>query len=173
MYIQRFQLVVPRNTNARMHALAANLDAGEHDKIQVFQGTQAVKDYGVTVQGSGVTASGNINGSLTTYDYKALYQVYTLKDTQSTDYWFVSYNNDTSHDELQKTFEHSELLTTNYNVDFTIQGNDFGIESVFITFQVIRMVLNGVTRDYVVTNPASAGANNADGTKYQGGFTAK
>ena len=88
--------------NARMHALAANLDAGEHDKIQVFQGTQAVKDYGVTVQGSGVTASGNINGSLTTYDYKALYQVYTLKDTQSTDYWFVSYNNDTSHDESAK-----------------------------------------------------------------------
>ena len=171
MYVQRFQLIVPRNTNARMHALAAS--GSEHDKIQVFHGTQAVKDYGITVEGSGVVASGNINGSLTTYDYKALYQVYTLKDTESTNYWFISYKKDTSHDVLQKAFESSQTLTTNYNVNFEIQGNDYGIESVFITFQVIRMVLNGVTKDYVVTNPPSAGANNADGSPYQGKFTAE
>jgi len=125
------------------------------------------------VQGSGVTATGSISGALTTYDYKALYQVYTLKSSESANYWFVSYSKDTSQDELKKVFESSQTFTSNYAVGFTIQGNDYGIESVFITFQVIRIVMNGITRDCVVTNPASAGANNTDGTPYQGTFTAK
>jgi hypothetical protein len=167
MYIQKFELVLPLKAKAQLHALATK------DTIQVFQGTQAVKNYGITVQGSGVFATGSIKGSLTTYDYKALYSVYTLTDTESANYWFVSYNKDTSHDVLQKTFESSKTLTTNYKVDFTIQGNNSAISSVFITFQVIRVVYNGVTKDYVVTNPASAGANNADGSQYQGSFTAK
>jgi hypothetical protein len=171
MFVQRFQLVVPLKAKLVNQALAA--DAGDHNKIQVYGGTQAVKNYGITVQGSGVTATGSITGSLTTFDYKALYTVYTLKDSESANYWFVSYSKDTSHDVLQKTFESSKTLTTNYSVDFTIQGNDYGIESVFITFQVIRIVMNGITQDYVVTNPASAGANNADGSPYQGSFSAK
>jgi hypothetical protein len=168
MYIQKFQLIVPLNTNLLVHALAAS--EGEHEKLQVFHGTQAVKNYGITVQGSGVIAKGNINGSLMTYDFKALYDVYNLKQTESAKYWFIPYSKDTSHDELKETFESSKRLTTNYNVDFTIQGNDYGISSVFITFEVIRLVLNGETKDYVVTNPASTGANNADGSTYQGEF---
>jgi len=47
------------------------------------------------VQGSAVTANGHIDGSLTTYDYKALYQVYTLKESESANYWFLSYSKDT------------------------------------------------------------------------------
>ena len=173
MLVQRFQLVIPHRADPVMQALAPDFAAGEHDKIQAFQGTQAVKNYGVSAIGAGAFASGKIKGSLTTYDYKALYSVYTLKDSESANYWFVHYSKDTSHDELRKTFEHSETLTTDYDVDFTIQGNDYGITSVFITFEVIRLVIDGVSRDYVVTNPASAGANNADGTPYQGQFTAK
>lgn len=171
MYVSRYTLVVPQHNNLSTHILAA--DAGEHDKIQAYQGTQAVKNYGITVEGSGVTAHGEISGSLTTYDYKALYQVYNLKTTESADYWFIHYSKDTSQDQLQKTFEHSETLTTNYDVKFDIQGNDYGVESVFITFQVIRIVINGVTKDFVVTAPAAAGANNADGSQYQGKFTAR
>lgn len=171
MYVSRFTLVVPQNKHLSAHILAA--DAGDHEKIQAYQGTQAVKNYGITVEGSGVTANGNINGSLTTYDYKAIYQVYSLNSSESADYWFVHYSKDTSQDQLQKTFEDSKTLTTNYNVDFTIQGNDYGVESVFITFEVIRLVIAGVTKDFVVTNPAAAGANNADGSQYQGKFTAR
>ena len=39
MYIQRFQLVVPRNTNARMHALAANLDREAASTLGAARGT--------------------------------------------------------------------------------------------------------------------------------------
>jgi len=173
MFIQRFQLVVPYAVDFATQAVVPNLASGEHDKIQAYSGTQAIKNYGISVTGSGTTASGSITGSLTTYDYKAIYQVYTLKDTESADYWFVNYSKDTSHDVLKQVAESSKTLTTNYSVDFTIQGNDYGQNSVFITFQVIRLVVAGLTMDYVVTNPASAGANNADGTPYSGKFTAK
>jgi hypothetical protein len=162
--IQRYRLVFPVIADPIKHALAAT--AGEHDKIQVFQGTQAVKNYGITVQGSGAKAKGSIDGTLTTYDYKALYNVYTLKDSESANYWFVTYSKQTSHDTLVKTFESSQTLTTKYHVDFEIQGNDYGISSVFLTFEVIRLVLNGVSKDYVVSNPASSGANLSDGSPY-------
>jgi hypothetical protein len=171
MFVTRYQLIVPRNVDLVEHALAPA--AGDKSTIQVFQGTQAVKNYGITVQGSGVTATGHIGGSLTTYDYKALYQIFTLKDSESANYWFVSYSKSTSHDQLQKVAESSQTLTTNYSVDFTIQGNDLGVQSVFITFEVIRVVYAGITKDFVVTNPASCGANNSDGSTYQGTFVAK
>jgi hypothetical protein len=173
MFIQSFKLIVPHSAQLVTHALAADPASGEHDKIQAYQGTQAVKNYGISVTGSGSKASGTISGSLTTYDYKAIYSLYTLSESESAQYWFVNYSKDSSHDELQKTFEHSETLTTNYHVDFTIQGNDYGQNSVFITFEVIRLSIAGVTKDFVVTNPASSGANNSDGSTYQGQFTAK
>ncbi len=56
VYAQTFKLVVPhsiaKNAAGRAaHALAAQ--SGEHDKLQVYSGTQAVQNYGVSV----VTAS--------------------------------------------------------------------------------------------------------------------
>lgn len=171
MFVSRFQLIVPRNANLPGHALAPS--AGEHQKVQAYEGTQSVKNYGFTVEGSGVTASGFLQGSLTTYDYRALYDIYKVDHKQSVDVWFVHYAKDDTQDQLVKTFESSSTFTSNYDMTFTIQGNDYGIESVFITFQVIRLVINGETKDFVVSNAASAGANNADGTPYQGTFTAK
>jgi hypothetical protein len=168
MFVSKFTLILPRETTLERHALAAA--PGEHGKLQVFRGTQAVKNYGITVQGSGVTAKGSIEGSLTTYDYKALYQTYKLTDNESANYWFVSYSKSSSHDELKNVAEQSQTLTTSYHVDFTIQGNDYGVSSVFITFEVIRLVIDGVTKDYVVSNPASAGANLPDGSQYPGNF---
>jgi hypothetical protein len=91
MFVSKFTLILPRETTLERHALAAA--PGEHGKLQVFRGTQAVKNYGITVQGSGVTAKGSIEGSLTTYDYKALYQTCKLTDNESANYWFVSYTN--------------------------------------------------------------------------------
>jgi hypothetical protein len=41
---------------------------------------------------------------------------------------------------------------------------------VYVTYQVIRLTLNGMTKDYVVTNPPSSGAMLPDGNPYPGGF---
>ncbi|MEM7218011.1 MAG: hypothetical protein AAF515_06570 [Pseudomonadota bacterium] len=170
MYVSRQSLVVPHHHVLEGHVLAAT--TGDHQKIQAYSGTKAIKNYGITVQGSGVTGQGEVSGSLVTYDYKALYDVYNLKQSDHRKYWFVSYSKDTSHDELKKTFEKSKTLTTNYDFKFTIQGNDYGVNSVFITLEVIRLEMDGVTKDFVVNNSSSLGANNADGSAYQGEFKA-
>jgi hypothetical protein len=127
VYVQRFKLIVPHNIakNAKLrasHPLVAT--PGEHDKIQAYSGTQAVSNYGVSAEGSGASVSGHISGALTTYDYKAIYSIYTLKDSESANYWFVSYSKESSHDQLVKTAESSKTLTVNYDLNFTLTGND-------------------------------------------------
>ena len=161
--VEKFVLILP------IKAEKAFLGA-EHDKLEVYQGNRATKNFGITVEGSGVWVNGNMNGSLEAYDYKALYKVYNLKDTESANYWFISYSKQTSHDELKKVFEDSKIVKIAYNLDFSIQGNDYGISAVYITYQVIRLALNGATKDYVVANSASSGAMLPDGNPYPGGF---
>lgn len=167
MYVEVYPLVVPTGMTPDL-ALAAL--SGEHEKIEVYSGNQAVKNYGITVQGSGAWAKGKASGTITTYDYKALYEIYDLKDNESANYWFVNYSKATSHEDLKKVFEESATVKTDYALEFEIQGNDYGISSVYITYQVIRLEMEGQTKDFVVSNPASAGAVNPDGTKYPGGF---
>lgn len=165
MYVQHFALVVPQRAN-----LETALVGGEHDKIEVYSGQRAVKNYGITVQGSGAWAKGRIAGSIQAYDYEALYQVYNVPSSRSVDYWFVKYRQDVSQGELKKTFESSQTTTLNYSLEFEIQGNDFGVSSVLITYQVIRLQLDGVTKDFVTTNSDNSGAVNPDGSTYPGGF---
>ncbi len=186
MLIEKYSLILPASANidevtfnlALGNQHEANVQAtnvlkdflSDHGKIEVYKGEQVIKNYGITVQGSGSWVKGTIKGTVKSYDYKALYSVYSLHDTQSTDYWFIKYKNDVSRDKLEKTFEESTTVPLDYSLKFRIQGNDYGINSVFITFKVIRLKMNGMTKDYVVTNPASAGAVTPDGSKYPGGF---
>ncbi|VTR97895.1 unnamed protein product [Gemmata massiliana] len=168
MYVTKFSLILPASKLPAGGALA--LSGQEHDKIECYQGTQAVNNYGISVVGAGSWAKGKIGGSITAYDYRALYQVYNLKEGEAANYWFIKYSKEKNHDELKKTFENSTTVTTKYALEFEIQGNDWGVNAVYITYQVIRLVLNGVTKDYVVTNPPSSGAQLPDGSPYQGGF---
>jgi len=162
--VERFALI------NSVHAPQVRLAAAEHGQIECYQGNKATNNFGISVQGAGAWAKGQIKGTLDAYDYKALYQVYNLKDTESANYWFISYSKQTSHDDLKKVFEDSKTVKTNYDLQFEIQGNDYGISAVYITYQVIRLVLDGQTKDYVVTNPASSGAMLPDGSSYPGGF---
>lgn len=166
MFVQRLKLIVPVG-NTVDNVL---LGAGEHDKIECYQGNKAVNNFGITASGSGTWVSGKITGTLDSYDYKALYQVYNLKESQSTDYWFVSYRNDKSHDELKQTFCDTKTIKVNYDLSFTIQGNDYDINTIFICYEVIRLVVDGETKDFVVTTPSSAAALSPDGSAYPGGF---
>ena len=170
MYVERFRLVLPAGLSIERAALAEAME--EHDKIQVYTGDKAVSSYGITVQGPGAWASGHIEGSMTGYDYKAIYEVYTLEDSISAGAWVFKYQIETSHDELKKVFEEVRTVNLDYDLKFQIQGNNYGISSVFVTYEVIRMVYKGETRDFVVTNNESAGAKTPAGDDYPGGFEA-
>lgn len=142
----------------------------EHEKVNAYSGTQAMEQYGISVQGSGSWVQGTMKGNIETYSYKAIYEVYNVPSSESTQHWFYKYKKDTSKGELKLINQDTKKINQHYDLKFTIQGNDWGQSSIFITYQVIRLVMDGVTKDYVVTNNNSAGANNADGSSYGGGF---
>lgn len=164
MYIEKTKLIVPISLGMSF--------TNEHDKIECYQGRKAIENLGISVHGKGTWAKGKLEGDITTYDYKALYQVYNLPENESADYWFIKYRHDTSHSELKKTFENQKTNTSHYKVDFEIEGNDYDINSVYITFEVIRLVVNGETRDFVVSNAQSTTPVTPDGNNYPGGFKA-
>ncbi len=168
VYIEKYRLVLPAGMDIETAAISAKMQ--EHDKVEVYTGNKAVSNYGITVQGSGAWASGHIDGTMNGYDYKALYKVYNTESHKSAGWWVFKYQEDKSQAELKKTFEQLRKVDLKYDLDFTIQGNDYGISAVFITYEVIRVVYNGITKDCVVTNNDSSGAVTPDGDKYPGGF---
>lgn len=168
MYIEKFSLVVPAGLGIETAAIAEQMQ--EHDKVQAFTGNKVVSNYGITVQGSGAWAKGHIGGNMSGYDYKALYKVYKVDEHKSSGWWVFKYKKDSSHSELKKTFESLRKVDLIYDLNFEIQGNDYDISSVFITYEVIRVVYNGVSKDIVVTNNDSSGATTPDGDKYPGKF---
>ena len=85
--------------------------------IQAFSSTKAMQSFGVTVQGCGASVQGEMGpGTITTYDYTAIYSVYSLKSSDNANYWFVSYHKDTSQDVLEKTFEEAQTATVPFDV---------------------------------------------------------
>lgn len=145
---------------------------GEAGKIEVYKGTRAFSGIAIEAEGSGAWAEGHVKGSIKTYDYTALYQLYNMKNTESADYWFVHYSKETSHDQLVKTFEHSEEKVFDYDLKYRIQGNDYGITSVRLGFTTIRIDYEGMTKMFSVPNGASTKAKLDGGEDYPGGFEA-
>ncbi len=164
MYVEKARIIIPKPIG-----MAASM-RNEHDKFECYQGNKAVQNFGISVHGHGTWAKGHMAGNIETYDYTTLYDVYNLPSSESADYWFVKYRHETSHSELKKAFEQTKKITTHYSLDFMIEGNDYDINSVFITFEVIRLVINGETKDFVVNNAQSAEPKTSSGGDYPGGF---
>ncbi len=145
-------------------------DSGTHSKIECYRGKQKAGNVGVAAIGSGAWAQGSIHAEIETYDFKAIYDVYHLDEKTSANYWFVTYQKEQSHDQLVQTALDSKKINAKVDLNFILQGNDYGITSVYVYYQVIRLVIDGVTQDYVVTNPQSSGAGTPSGDPYPGEF---
>ena len=164
VYVDKFTRVTP------LKALGSAYTGGEHGKLECYRGNREVGNFGISVHGSGTFVRGQLEGTITSYDYKDLYEVFQLDDDASADSWFSSYKKQTSHDELKNIDKNAKEVTVHAPLDFIIEGNDYDINTVFITYQVIRLTVEGKSKDYVVTNNASAGAVTPSGDQYPGKF---
>jgi hypothetical protein len=165
--VQMFDLVVPFNELKN----ASIRDPSIHTDIKVYKGLEELSEFGIGAHGSGVFVKGHLKGSITSYDYKALYDVYHITDySQASKYWFVEYKKAVSHDELKKAYENAKTTTVEAVLDFSIQGNDYDISTVFVYYQVIRLEVEGVKKDFVVTNPKSSEARTPSGDPYPGEY---
>lgn len=141
--------------------------------VQVYKGFHRLANINISVKGSGAWVSGNLRGRVSTNNYEALYQIYQLSASESSRVWFLSWSHERKYDEIKKVFEAAESTFVDINMDYRLQGNDFGITSVSIGYDVIRIDVAGVSKYFTVVNDASAGAKNpADGSDYIGGFEA-
>ena len=142
--------------------------ASGKDQLKVATGYTKAQQFGVGAQGKGSWVEGHIKGHLESFDYKAIYQVYNVKTSKSSGWWVFKYQQSTSTDVLKKTFEDSKKVTLNYDMKFMLEGNDFGINQVYIYYGTIQIQDKTVTKQYVVTNDASASAADPQGNPYSG-----
>jgi hypothetical protein len=134
--------------------------------VKVEKGMSQLKSVEIGAVGPGAEIEGKMKGKITSYDYKALYKIYNLKDDQSVDVWIFNYKNDKTRSELKKVNESSDKLETDVDLKFKVKGNDKGISKVWIGFAVLRVTTDTTTKDYSVTNKNSAGATDEKGNKY-------
>lgn len=159
-----------RNTleNAGMAAvLGAN-----PDKLQVYRGRWIAGYSSGAIGGSGGTlstgATGSISGTRLGYDYKEIYQVFDLPSDAPAADWFSRYLQASDTSTLKEVFRASRTTQLEYHLKYRLEPNNEGIPAVYIHYHIIRIALNGETKDYVVTNPASSGAVTPDGQPYPG-----
>lgn len=162
--VERFHRVTP------LSELKNFILGDEHGKVEVYSGDRVVQNVGITVHGSGVWGIVHVSSHAKSYDYKALYQLYNVPEDISADYWFIEYRKHEDHGELKKVYESSQEIPIDIVGDFMIQGNDYDIESVFVTIETIRLTVDGISEDFIVNNPASAKAITPSGDPYPGGF---
>lgn len=183
MYVERYSLVVPVAVPTEEAAITTvSLDAvesgdlsqaaaaQEQQKLQVFSGKRAVSRYGVEVEGSGASAEGRIKVRGRFHSHRTLYDVYGLPASDRIQVWIFNYSHDSSRSELREAINDSVVGNVDIDLKFRLTGNDFGITSVFVTFEAIRTQIAGVTKDFVTNNSENAKAVSPDGSPYPGGF---
>jgi hypothetical protein len=145
--------------------------SGGKESIQAAVGHTKMAQYGVGATGSGSRVKGTISGTLKGYDYKAIYKVYNVKSSESSGVWVFKYQHDTSRDILEKTDGSNREVDLSYDMEFWVEGNDFGINQIYIYYSTIQLKTDTSTKQYIVTNNASASAADSSGNSYDG-FTA-
>lgn len=132
------------------------------DNVTAFHGFSTFKS--VTIQSQGFDLEGTIHGTIHSYDYKALYQVYNLSSSESWGVWVAQFKHDTSQDVLKQTFNHEEKLDLAVDIKFKVSAAALrGVSTLRIGFETMRLVFDGVTKDFTVVNGASGGAKDQNG----------
>jgi hypothetical protein len=141
-----------------------------NEQITAATGYTKAQQYGIGATGSGSTVYGTITGTLKSNEYKKIYKVYNVPSSKSSGWWVFKYQSDTNRGELKQTFNDSKEIDQDYTLNFSITGNDYGINQIYVYYGTIQLKYKKLTKQYVVTNPASASAADPSGNPY-GGFT--
>ncbi|WP_157571437.1 hypothetical protein [Kocuria rosea] len=136
--------------------------------LQVYRGKRPITSSTVPVLISGGVTTGDINGTYFGYDYNDIFQIYKLTSTVPAEEWFRNYVSSSDNQNLKSIFEKSSTKKLSYQLKFTLYGNNEGVVTVFIYYDIIRITMDGQTKDYMVTNPASSGAVTPGGVIYPG-----
>ncbi|GGK73467.1 hypothetical protein GCM10012284_04180 [Mangrovihabitans endophyticus] len=113
----------------------------------------------LTIQSQGFDLEGRIQGTLRSYNYKSLWQVYNLPSSSGWKVWALSFKKDTSQSVLKETFREEQLINVNIDIRFRVSAAALhGVSTLRIGFETLRLELDGMTKDFTVVNGASGSA---------------
>ncbi|GIE79301.1 hypothetical protein Aph02nite_52510 [Actinoplanes philippinensis] len=134
------------------------------ENVTAFHGFSGFKN--IVIQSQGFDLEGTIRGTITTHDYKALYNVYNLPYSAGFSIWGARFKADASRSVLKKTFEESNTISVAIDIKFKVSAANLrGVSTLRIGFETLRLQVDGTTKDFTVVNGDSGGAkdqNNND-----------
>jgi hypothetical protein len=134
-------------------------DAGS---VTAFHGFSTFKS--IKIQSQGFDLEGTIQGTLRSYDFVSLWQVYNLPKSSGWKVWVASFKKDTSQSVLKETFHQEQLIDVTINIKFRVSAAALnGVSTLRIGFETLRLQLDGQTKDFTVVNGASGGAKDQNG----------
>jgi hypothetical protein len=143
-------------SDARVGRLAAD------DPVTAFHGFSTLQT--ITIQSQGFDLEGHIQGTLRSYNYKSLWQVYNLPSSSGWKVWALSFKKDTSQSVLKEVYREEQLANFTIDIKFKVSAAALnGVSSLRIGFETLRLELDGTTKDFTVVNGASGGAKDQDG----------
>ena len=124
--------------------------------------------FELSVTNPDITNEGTIKGKIESYDYKSLYKIYNLNDNDPPSKWAHAYNNDTDLERIIEVNNSAVKVELEVDLTYTIKGSGSPV-SIYIFYMTIYLTdSNGDKKSYVVTNPASAHAQDQSGNPYSG-----
>lgn len=139
--------------------------------IQVFSGNIMAAVAQLPILGRGVISRPEVkvNGLLSGFDFKTLYDIYNIIPTASPDFWFDNYISKPANDQLQTIFENINALPLEYSIDVKLQvQGPISFGEIYLGFRTIQLRMSGLTKNFIVTNSASIGVFNKDGFTLSG-----
>jgi hypothetical protein len=152
-------------TNGQFNVILSDARVGRlaaADNVTAFHGFSSLQN--IVIQSQGFDLEGRIQGRLRTYNFKSLWQVYSLPSSSGWKVWSVSFKKDTSQSVLKETFRQEQLIDVNIDITFRVSAAALhGVSTLRIGFETLRLQLDGTTKDFTVVNGASGGAKDQDG----------
>jgi hypothetical protein len=152
-------------TNGQFNVILSNARVGRlaaEDNVTAFHGFSSLQN--IVIQSQGFDLEGRIHGTLRTYNFKSLWQVYNLPSSSGWKVWSVSFKKDTSQSVLKETLRQEQLIDVNIDITFKVSAAALhGVSTLRIGFETLRLQLDGTTKDFTVVNGASGGAKDQNG----------
>lgn len=170
MIRQSYSLIVPHHVGDTEYPQCAyNLLAQQPDsRIIDYHGTVYV--HKLRIEAVNAEVEGKINGKLSSFDYRSIYDVYNLDHSDGYEQWISEFKKDSNQDGLRIANAGSSQIQAAIDIKFTIKPLVDRIASIAIGFETLRLQVNGTVKDYIISNPRSGSGMGSNGNRYPVAF---
>jgi hypothetical protein len=124
-------------------------------KAEVEIQAHRFKTVAIEVSGSGAEAEGTARGSIDTFDWTVLYELYGVAHDASPSVLVDAFRKDPKKRVLKQLLPLIQKTTFKADIGFRVRGNDDGIPQVNLNFTVLRVTCDDLVKEFIVVNRSS------------------